>query len=189
MNILSCSPVQATSPFCGSIPKLWQVSSSPLQEQFAAMVYDEEGRAWERESDLRFVIRYARGSKKLQIPEGWRDLLPTAIWLVVAACTVSNLEGCIGPPVNSLRWQRSQVAAWYSHRVGFNPSAEQSACFWGKIVVAHGLGYKHCLTCSEVKVIEQCIYTYIYIAIVKQKQETQSEVTWLQEWESARVIL
>ena len=56
-----------------------QVSSASLQDQFANLVYDAEGIAWEQESDLRKVIRYIRGSKKLKIPEGWRHLLPTEL--------------------------------------------------------------------------------------------------------------
>ncbi|CAL1126778.1 unnamed protein product [Cladocopium goreaui] len=44
------------------------VSSEPLQEQFAAMSYDDEGKAWEQEADLRDVIQYVRGAKKLIIP-------------------------------------------------------------------------------------------------------------------------
>ena len=67
------------NPNPGLVPQRWQVSSEPLQEQFAAMSYDDEGKAWEQEADLRDVIQYVRGAKKLIIPDGWRPLLPTEI--------------------------------------------------------------------------------------------------------------
>ena len=43
------------------------------------MEYNEEGRAWEQEADLRDVIQYTRGSKKLVIPEVSSPLLPSTI--------------------------------------------------------------------------------------------------------------
>ena len=61
------------------VPQRWQVSAAPLQQQFAAMSFDDEGKAWEQEADLRDVIQYVRGAKKLIIPDGWRPLLPTEI--------------------------------------------------------------------------------------------------------------
>ena len=67
----------------GSILKVYQrplqVSEGTVRDLFAAMEYNEEGRAWEQEADLRDVIEYTRGSKKLVIPEGWRQLLPSTI--------------------------------------------------------------------------------------------------------------
>lgn len=57
----------------------WQVSPAPLEELFAAMDFDDEGREWEQQADLREVIRYSRGSILLKIPPTWRPLLPTAI--------------------------------------------------------------------------------------------------------------
>ena len=57
-----------------------QVSPAPIQHLFATMEFDTgDGIAWEQESDLREVIRYARGSKLLSIPPDWRPLLPNAI--------------------------------------------------------------------------------------------------------------
>ena len=60
-------------------PWLLQVSQATVRDLFAAMEYNEEGRAWEQEADLRDVIQYTRGSQKLVIPEGWRPLLPSTI--------------------------------------------------------------------------------------------------------------
>jgi len=57
-----------------------QVSPAPIQDLFAGMDFnDDDGKAWEQESDLREVIRYARGSKLLSIPSDWRPLLPGGI--------------------------------------------------------------------------------------------------------------
>lgn len=43
------------------------------------MEWCQESEKWDEEADLRDVIRYARGSTKLRIPDGWRDVLPTTI--------------------------------------------------------------------------------------------------------------
>ena len=56
-----------------------QVLDASTKDLFAAMEFDDEGRAWELEGDLRDVIRYTRGSKRLVFPDGWRDLLPSAM--------------------------------------------------------------------------------------------------------------
>lgn len=54
---------------------LWQVSPEPLQILFANMTWAESA-DWDMEADLRRVVRYARGSKRLSIPGGWREFLP-----------------------------------------------------------------------------------------------------------------
>lgn len=43
------------------------------------MKWDDDSEQWDEEADLRDAIRYARGSKLLKIPPGWRDVLPTSI--------------------------------------------------------------------------------------------------------------
>lgn len=55
-------------PACGS-----------LIELFNNMDWDDQCRSWDEEADLRDVIRYARGSRHLQIPLGWKDVLPKTI--------------------------------------------------------------------------------------------------------------
>lgn len=43
------------------------------------MEWGPESTSWDEEADLRDVIRYARGSSKLRIPDGWREVLPSTI--------------------------------------------------------------------------------------------------------------
>lgn len=50
-----------------------------LIELFSKMEWDDQCRSWDEEADLRDVIRYARGSRRLQIPLGWKDVLPKTI--------------------------------------------------------------------------------------------------------------
>ena len=50
-----------------------------LIELFNEMEWDDQCRSWDEEADLRDVIRYARGSRHLQIPPGWKDVLPKTI--------------------------------------------------------------------------------------------------------------
>jgi hypothetical protein len=72
------SPILSSLIFLCSWP--WQVESeSTALELFATMAFCDEGQAWDQEADLRRVIRYARGSKRLHIPSEWRPLLPTEI--------------------------------------------------------------------------------------------------------------
>ena len=53
--------------------------SSTALDLFTALEFCDEGRAWDAEADLRRVICYTRGSKKLVIPPEWRPLVPTEI--------------------------------------------------------------------------------------------------------------
>ena len=53
-----------------------QVAPEPLEILFGKLGWCEESRLWDAEADLWRVVQYARGSKKLSIPSGWRDLLP-----------------------------------------------------------------------------------------------------------------
>ena len=58
------------------IPEVPDETSRAL---FAAMSFDAEGRVWEQETDLRHALAYARGSKRLAIPDEWRHLIPKSI--------------------------------------------------------------------------------------------------------------
>ena len=57
----------------------FQVVEGSLVELFNRLPWDEEGAAWELEADLKELIIYVRGSKKLRIPSEWRCAIPTAI--------------------------------------------------------------------------------------------------------------
>lgn len=48
-------------------------------DMFAAMQFGDEDRAWDAEADLRRVVRYVRGSKRLVIPQTWRPVIPTEL--------------------------------------------------------------------------------------------------------------
>ncbi|CAK9088197.1 unnamed protein product [Durusdinium trenchii] len=56
-----------------------EVVEGSLVELFNRLPWDEEGAAWELEADLKELIIYVRGSKKLRIPSEWRCAIPTAI--------------------------------------------------------------------------------------------------------------
>lgn len=47
-----------------------------LIEMFREATFDD---LWCECSDIRDVLVYARGSKRLRIPEGWREVLPTEL--------------------------------------------------------------------------------------------------------------
>ena len=62
------------------VDSLMQVSFvDSLNMLFKNMEWGPESISWDEEADLRDVIRYARGSSKLRIPDGWREVLPTTI--------------------------------------------------------------------------------------------------------------
>ena len=56
-----------------------KVASGNLIKLFENMPWCEESQRWDEEADLRDVLRYARGSKRLVIPEGWKPVLPKTI--------------------------------------------------------------------------------------------------------------
>ena len=47
-----------------------------LIEMFREATFDD---LWCECGDIRDVLVYARGSKRLRIPEGWREVLPTEL--------------------------------------------------------------------------------------------------------------
>ena len=57
----------------------WKVPGGCLITLFDNMPWCDESNRWDEEADLRNVIRYARGSKRLSIPEGWKAVLPKTI--------------------------------------------------------------------------------------------------------------
>ena len=63
--------------------KLWtksdQVSGDSFLHLFAEMDFSEECRKWDMEADLCDVLRYVRGSRKLSIPQEWRNVIPTSL--------------------------------------------------------------------------------------------------------------
>ena len=65
--------------FCLYTMALFKAPTGSLIELFGAMKWDGDSEQWDEEADLRDAIRYARGSKLLKIPPGWRDVLPTTI--------------------------------------------------------------------------------------------------------------
>jgi hypothetical protein len=46
---------------------------------FGKMNFGEECKQWDPEADLVRVVQYVRGSKKLNIPREWRELIPKTI--------------------------------------------------------------------------------------------------------------
>ena len=54
-----------------------QVSEKTVLELFQEARFEE---LWDECSDLKDVIVYCRGSKRLRIPESWRSVLPTELW-------------------------------------------------------------------------------------------------------------
>lgn len=55
---------------------LSKVPSTSKLALFREMTWCAESSAWDEEADLRDAVRYARGSRLLQIPNGFRDVLP-----------------------------------------------------------------------------------------------------------------
>ena len=57
--------------------RLCQVSDAPLLQQWRDVEFS--GEVWDPCSDLRDVLCYVRGAKRLRIPEEWRSVLPKEI--------------------------------------------------------------------------------------------------------------
>lgn len=53
-----------------------QVPQQTVLELFKQAAFDD---LWDDSSDIRDVLVYARGSKRLCIPSGWRDALPSEL--------------------------------------------------------------------------------------------------------------
>ena len=65
--------------FVSLCPRPCQEDPSNVLDMFAAMQFGDEDRAWDAEADLRRVVRYVRGSKRLVIPQTWRPVIPTEL--------------------------------------------------------------------------------------------------------------
>ena len=50
-----------------------------FMDLFGKMNFGEECKQWDSEADLVRVVQYVRGSKKLNIPREWRELIPKTI--------------------------------------------------------------------------------------------------------------
>lgn len=57
-------------------PVIPVVENQSILELFKSATFDE---SWDDHADLKDCIVYCRGSKRLQIPDGWRQWLPTSI--------------------------------------------------------------------------------------------------------------
>ncbi|CAL1152703.1 unnamed protein product [Cladocopium goreaui] len=56
-----------------------KVSPESFMDLFGKMNFGEECKQWDSEADLVRVVQYVRGSKKLNIPREWRELIPKTI--------------------------------------------------------------------------------------------------------------
>lgn len=98
-----------------------QVSSDSIFNLFDKMKWDQQSIAWEQEADLRKVLQYARGSKLLRLPEGWREIIPKEIWYKWAWYPQNMHHGYVlNLKIKEHRLESIHGAAWF----GLNCTAQ-----------------------------------------------------------------
>lgn len=90
-----------------------QVSSDSIFNLFEKMKWDQQSIAWEQEADLRKVLQYARGSKLLRVPEGWKEIIPKEIWKPVHGYDTPKTLLCFGCEIKKHRLETIHGAACF----------------------------------------------------------------------------
>ena len=99
----------------------WKVPGGCLITLFDNMPWCDESNRWDEEADLRNVIRYARGSKRLSIPEGWKAVLPKTTFHPLRPIGGRTCFGFSGWPTQVWpKWQHAcgEGAHWAWKSVG-----------------------------------------------------------------------